>query len=118
MMKPLIDFGKQAIALTSDVQKSKADIKDLREEIKAVREDTARLREDLNQTRLEFKDVLRVVERLAYDGQRERDQTASERAQAETERRLFLMEIENRFLRFERQLPPPPRSKDAPQLLL
>ena len=115
MMKPVVDFGKQVFALTHDVKQGKTDILEIREDLKAVRVDIAELRQELNETRLEFKDVLRIVERLAYEGQRERDSAAHERAQAETERRLLLSEIENRFLRHERSsLPPPPSKSNAP----
>jgi archaellum component FlaC len=74
--------------LLSVVQKQK----DQEEDIKELRQEMTRLRE-------EVRDLARIVERLAYEIQRERDKS-------EADKRILLLEIENRFLRFERGLPP------------
>lgn len=89
-------MGEYAKLLLSVVQKQKKHEEDIKE-----------LRQDVNRLREEFRDLARVVERLVYEMQRDRDKS-------EADRRILLLEIENRFLRYERGLPPgnqPPEKK-------
>jgi hypothetical protein len=85
MLKNVVDFGKQLFALTRDVQQNRADIKDLREEVKALRQELTAL--------------ARVVERFAIEQQHDREN-------AEREREIQRLRLENILLRYERGLPP------------
>ena len=99
MWEKLVEYGKQLVSILQTLQKHEEDLKEIREELRDVRQ-------DVNQLRAEFRDLARVVERMAYAIQRDRDRE-------EAERRILLLEVENRFLRHERGLPPgePPRAE-------
>jgi hypothetical protein len=56
--------------------------------------------QELNETRIEFAELARAVERLGSEWHR-----AQKRADAS--QKMLLLEIENRLLRYERGLPPP-----------
>lgn len=103
MLKPVLDFGKQLLSLARDVQQSKEDIKQLNQEAKEIRKELADLRQEMNQTRLEFAELTRVVERLAFESQRTREKT-------DAEARLLRLEMENLMLRYGRGLPPADKS--------
>lgn len=92
MWKEAVNFAKQLFSLTRDVQQNKEDIKELRSEVKQLRQ--------------EFNELTRVVERLVVEWRHDRER-------AEAERRVLLLEIENRFLRYERGLPPSPKPEDT-----
>ncbi|MBC7526030.1 MAG: hypothetical protein H7308_00595 [Chthonomonadaceae bacterium] len=94
MLKDIIGFGKQLVSLTRDVDQNKTAVKEVRIEVKELREEVNKLRQELN-------GLARVVERLAFELQKDRES-------ASQERRIQLLEIENRFLRFERSSLPPP----------
>ena len=85
MLKDVIDFGKQLFTLTHDVQQNKSHIKDLREDVKAIRQELTAL--------------ARVVERLIVEMQHDRQN-------AEREREMQTLRLENMLLRRERGLPP------------
>jgi hypothetical protein len=85
MMKPVIDFAKQAVALTSDMRQCKADIKELEQGQKEIRQ--------------ELRDLTMVVQRLAYEVQRNYDNEQHEREK-------LILRLENVLLRSERSLPP------------
>ena len=85
MWDKIVESAKQLLAVVQKQKKHEEDIKELRQEMTRLRE--------------EFRDLARVVERLAYEIQRNRDKS-------EADKRILLLEIENRFLRFERGLPP------------
>jgi TolA-binding protein len=85
MWKQILEFGKKLIALMRRVQSLEAESKDIRQELKELNQKVDRLTD--------------IVQRLAYEFQRDRENSASER-------RILLLELENRFLRFERGLPP------------
>jgi predicted RNase H-like nuclease (RuvC/YqgF family) len=94
MWSKVVEYGKLILSI---VQKQKQQEEDLKE----LRQDVTRLRE-------EFRDLARVVERLAYEIQRDRDRS-------EADRRILLLEIENRFLRYERELPSSERKDETPE---
>ena len=74
----LFALAKQYFTLKQQVEKNSIDILELQKQAKELTE---------------------AFHRLAYELHRDRENAASER-------RIQLLEIENRFLRFERQLPP------------
>jgi chromosome segregation ATPase len=86
MMKPIVDFAKQAVSLTSDMKQCKIDIKELEQGQKEIRQ--------------ELRDLAMVVQRLAYDIQRNADNERHER-----EKLLLRLEL---LLRPDRSLPPSP----------
>src|SRR5437763_1883957 len=92
MLKSVLDFGKQAISLTRDVQQNKADIADIREELKLFRLDLNELREDVIE-------LSRTVELLSLQLQHDRQDAAREREMQQ-------LRLENILLRFDRGLPP------------
>ncbi len=93
MLKALVDFGKQIVALNRDVQQCKSDLKSVQQEMKEVRQDIVQLRQD-------FGDLVRVVERLSFDNERTREHEAHER-------QLLVLRLENALLRYERAAPAP-----------
>ncbi len=94
MLDKLVEYGKQLFALTSDIKQCKEDIKQLRQDLKEVNQRLDRLTE--------------VMQRFAYEVQRDREN-------AEKDRKILLLEIDNRFLRFERRLPPGSPQTDEPE---
>ena len=88
MLKPAIDFAKQALSLTKDVQQLQSDVRELSEEIADLRE--------------EMRSLSRAVEALIFRVQRNEENAAHERAN-------LLLRLENEFLR--RGLLPPTDSK-------
>src|SRR5579872_5600120 len=92
MLKGVVDFAKQVFTLTRSVQQNQTDIADLREEVKD-------LRQEVNQLRQEMAALTRVVERLMVELQHDR-------RDAEREREMQRLRLENILLRFERGLPP------------
>jgi hypothetical protein len=91
MWGKVVEYGKLLLAVVQKQKKHEEDIKELRQDVTRLRE--------------EFRDMARVVERLAYEIQRDRDKS-------EADKRILLLEIENRFLRFERGLPPGDKKDD------
>ena len=89
LLGKVVDYAKLLLTAVQKQQKHEEDIKELRQDVQKLRE--------------EMRDLARIVERLAYEIQRDRDRT-------ESERKIQLLEIENRFLRFERRLPPTEKS--------
>src|SRR5579884_1810329 len=83
MANPLVEFVKQVVALTRDVQQGKENIKELREDLKLANQKIDRLME--------------AFQRLTYEFQRERDN-------AERDREIQRLQLENTLLR-ARQLP-------------
>ena len=92
MWGKVVEYGKLLLSVVQKQKKHEEDIKELRQDVTRLRE--------------EFRDLARVVERLAYEIHRDRDKS-------EADKRILLLEIENRFLRFERRLPPGTQS-DTP----
>ena len=101
MWNKVYEYGKQLVSVVQKQQKHEEDIKELRQEVREVRQ-------DVNQLREELRDLAHVVERLAYEIRHDRES-------ANAERRVLLLEIENRFLRYERGLPPGTKSEDSNQ---
>jgi peptidoglycan hydrolase CwlO-like protein len=94
VLRPVFDFGKQALSLMKDMQQNKADIKELQQELKEVRQ--------------ELRDLTAVVQQLAFQMQRNQDNERHER-----EKMLLRMEIA--LLRTQHGLPPPSTSDDSPE---
>lgn len=92
MWKQIVEFSQKLVLLMRRVQKLEEDNKELRQELKELNQKVDRLTD--------------IVQRLAYEFQRDRENAAAER-------RILLLEIENRFLRFERTLPPGDRKNDG-----
>lgn len=105
MWKPLLDFAKQLFTLANDTKKSKEDIKALQEENKELRRDNADLREEMNEQRLQFAEMTRFAERIVHELQRTREN-------AEADKKLLRLEMENLILRYGRGLPPPEKRTD------
>ena len=99
MLKPVVDTTKQLLSLNRDVQQTKEDVKALKQENKELWQENVSLRQEMNQQRLEFAELTRVVERLLFEVQRTREN-------AETEKRILRLDMENLVLRHERGLPP------------
>lgn len=71
MLKPVIDFGRQILGLTRNVEKAKADIVEARVDMKELRQDVSELRREL-------RDMAHAIEILALRQQSERDSAAKE----------------------------------------
>lgn len=78
MFQRLIELGSKLFSLTRQTEQNTADIKELREQVRSLSA---------------------VVERLAYELQRTRENEAHEREK-------IALRLENTLLRFERRLPP------------
>ena len=92
MLNQILEIIKQVIALTRDVQQCKDSIKELRQ---ARADDRAEIKE-LND---KVRDLSGIVQCMAFDLQRQREN-------AETDRRMLLLEVENVVLRAARPLSP------------
>jgi len=103
----IVEIAKQIVSLTSDAKKSKEDIKALQEENKELRRENAELRQEVNEQRVRFVEVTRYTERMMYELQRTRDN-------AEADKRLLRVEMENLLLRSGRVLPPAETAPDEP----
>jgi hypothetical protein len=87
MWKQIGEFARKLFSLSQRVQKLEESDKELRDKLK-----------DLNER---FTRQTEAMYHLAYELQRERENN-------DAQRRILLLEIENRFLRSERQLPAAP----------
>lgn len=94
MLQKVIDFGKQLFSVMQKLQKHEEDIKEMRR--------------DIHQLRLEMNDLTRIVERLAFEIQKDREN-------AERDREIQRLRLENILLRFERGLPPGNKSESDDQ---
>ena len=92
MWKQILEFSNKLISLMRRVQKLEEDNRELRQELKELSQKVDRLTD--------------IVQRVAYEFQRDRENAASER-------KILLLEIENRFLRFERGLLPGDKRADG-----
>lgn len=92
MWEKVVEYARLLLSVVQKQQKQEEDIRELRQ--------------DVNRLREEFRDFVHVVERLVYEMQRDRDKS-------EAEQKILLLEIENRFLRFEQRLPPGPKSDET-----
>ena len=93
------EFGKRLVSILHRLEK-------LEDGQKEQQADLSETNADQNALREEFRDLVLVVERIAHTVSREHDQ-------AESERKILRLEIENRLLRMERGLPPgPPLDND------
>ncbi len=113
MLKQALDFGKQIIALTRDTQQNKEDVKTLREELREVRRELAESRQGAQQTqqamlymsqeitqqRIEFVELAHYVDRLSSEMQHQRDN-------AQRDREIQELRLQNIVLRLKRGLPP------------
>jgi predicted RNase H-like nuclease (RuvC/YqgF family) len=87
MWRQLYDYARQLLTLKVQTEKNAADIKEMRQELK---------------------DLTAVVQRLAFEVQRLRDNEVHEREK-------MALRLENALLRFERRLPPAPPQDDNPE---
>ena len=88
MWKQLGELGRKLLTLIRRVDKLEESDKVILDKVTILNERVSRLTE--------------IVQHLTYEFQRNREH-------ADAERRIQLLEIENRFLRYDRQLPPPDR---------
>ena len=93
MWNKILEYGRQIFALTRDVEKCKTDIKELRED---------------------FKELSRKVDRLIEAVQRLSADFNQDRSNAERDRKILLLQLENAFFRHERGLPPGNLLEDKP----
>ncbi len=92
MWDKILDFGKQIFSLSQKQQKHEEDIKENEKDINT-------LRQDFNQLRTEVNNLTLIVERLLLEMQHDRKN-------AENEREMQRLRLENIMLKFERGLPP------------
>jgi chromosome segregation ATPase len=92
MWKQLVDLGNKVFALVRKTQQHEEDIKELREELKGVRQDIKEINQKVDR-------LAEAVQRLSFEHQRDREN-------AETQRELQRLRLENILYRFERRLPP------------
>lgn len=96
MANQFVDFVKQIVALTRDVQQGKENVKELREDLKVANQKIDRLME--------------AFQRLTFEFQRDRENAVSERE-------MQRLRLENIVLRSERSLlpasPQPDHDKDV-----
>lgn len=84
MWKQLVEFGSKLLLLMQRVQKQEETSKELRQEIKELNQKVDQLSE--------------LLQRLAYELLRDREN-------AEPDREIQRLQLENALLRFERTLP-------------
>jgi chromosome segregation ATPase len=79
MWKQIVDLARQLLALRGETRQNTADIRaieeslrDLRQELRTAQADIKDSRQEANQLRVDFVNLIRVVERLSMDIQRER----------------------------------------------
>jgi hypothetical protein len=89
MIKQIVEFSKQVLALTKEVQKCRTDITEIRQ---YDREQDQRIDQ-----------LVEAVRTLTYELKHDRDMSARDREN-------LVLRLENELLRFERRLPPAPTS--------
>lgn len=92
MWKQLIELGNKVFALVRKTQQHEEDIKELREELKGIRQDIKEINQKVER-------LAEVVQRLSFEHQRDREN-------ADTQREMQQLRLENILYRFERRLPP------------
>jgi chromosome segregation ATPase len=92
MWKQLVELGNKVFALVRKTEQHETDIKDLREELKGVRQDIKEINQKLDR-------LAEALQRVSFEHQRDREN-------AETQRELQRLRLENLMYRFERRLPP------------
>ena len=97
MWKEIVDIGKQVFALARELRQNKNDLKELRERQNKQDEEIKELRQELRR-------MAEVLQRLAYEYQRQNDKTDRERE--------MLKDVEIMILRNMRGLPPPDKPKE------
>lgn len=97
MWKQLLDFGNKLLALMRRVQT-------LEEENTAIRQDLKEVRQDIKDLNQKMDQLTAIVQRVAFEFERERDNAARDRE-------IQRLKLENVLLRFERGLPPGSRGQ-------
>jgi|GEM_PF-5932406 predicted RNase H-like nuclease (RuvC/YqgF family) len=85
MIKELLEAGSHIFGITRDIEACKRDVKRLDDEVSDLRQ--------------EVRALTQKVERLAVEVERNHER-------AETDRKVFLLQLENLMLKMERRLPP------------
>lgn len=98
MWQQLIDLGKKVFALVRKSEELEEAIKELRQELKDVRQDV----KDINQ---KVDRLAEVVQKVHFEHQRDREN-------AEAQREIQQLRLENILFRFERRLPPGDKADD------
>jgi predicted RNase H-like nuclease (RuvC/YqgF family) len=96
--KQLLDFGNKLLALMRRVQT-------LEEENTAIRQDLKEVRQDIKDLNQKMDQLSAIVQRIAFEFERDRDNAARDRE-------IQRLQLENVLLRFERGLPPGGRQQD------
>jgi hypothetical protein len=94
MWKQLLDFGNRLFTLTRKTEQHEEDIKALRQDIKEIRQ--------------ELRVIAETLQEVRFEQQREREN-------AETQRELQRLRLENILYRFERRLPPGNPQDETPE---
>ncbi|MBC8143035.1 MAG: hypothetical protein H7Y38_16545 [Armatimonadetes bacterium] len=102
MWEKLLDYGKQLFSITAKIAKHEEDIKELQQDVKAVREDIRSLRQEMS-------DLTRVVERVIFEVQKDREM-------ARRDHENLLLRLEIAFLRSGNILPPSTDADTTKQL--
>ncbi len=92
MWKQLVELGNKVFALVRKTEQHDADIKELREDVKAIRQDIKEINQKIDR-------LAEALQRLTFEHQRDREN-------AETQREMQRLRLENILYRFERRLPP------------
>ncbi len=92
MLKDIIEIGKQIFGLAREIGQNKKEFKQLHDRLNQHDKDIEELQEELRR-------ITEMLQRLAYEYQRQNDRS-------ESERKMLLLEVENMILRYQRGLPP------------
>jgi chromosome segregation ATPase len=92
MWKQLVDLGNKVFALVRKSEQHETDIRELRQELKEVRQDIKEINQKLDR-------LAETLQHVSFEHQRDREN-------AETQRELQRLRLENLLYRFERRLPP------------
>jgi len=92
MWEKIWDYTKRVTILTRQTDDNTKDIKELRDGLKEVRQDIKEINQKLDR-------MTEILQKVAFEYQHDR-------ANAETQREMQRLRLENLLYRFERRLPP------------
>ena len=106
-LKEIYAAVSKVVTLTQETQKNKADIKQAREELDKLERSVQHLNQQVHELTLVMQRTHYETQLLRSDIQHFREENARHDNEAAREREVLVLRLENRLLRFERQLPPP-----------
>jgi hypothetical protein len=118
MWKDLFDLVRQTLRLTEDSQQTKTELKELQREVRDLARKAEREALDAqHKSELQFAALLARIERQDDEIKRLRDTLADSQERETKNRQMLLLEIENKLLKAQRQLPaaPSPIIKPGPE---